>query len=112
MQDKVIVFPATSSLEDRGRRPLHDLPTPLTPLIGREQEVQAACTLLQRPDVRLVTFTGIGGVGKTRLALQVATDLLDEFADGVSFVLLAPISDPDLLLPTIAQALEIKESEA
>src|SRR6266566_2221274 len=111
MQDNIIVFPEPPP-GDRAHLITHALPRPLTPLIGREQEVQAACTLLRRPDVRLVTFTGTGGVGKTRLALQVATDLLDEFADGVSFVLLATISDPDLLLPTIAQALEIKESEA
>jgi len=111
MQDNIIVFPEPPP-GDRAHLVTHTLPRPLTPLIGREQEVQAACRLLRRPDVRLVTLTGTGGVGKTRLALQVATDLLDEFADGISFVLLAPISDPDLLLPTIAQALEIKESEA
>ncbi len=57
-----------------------------------------------------MTLTGTGGVGKTRLGLQVATDLLDDFADGVCFVPLAPISDPDLVVPTIAQALGIKEA--
>src|SRR5713101_10036767 len=87
----------------------HNLPAQLTPLIGRRQEVAEVWALLQRPEVRLVTLTGLGGVGKTRLSLQVATDLLDDFADGVCFVPLAPISDPDLVVPTIAQALGIKE---
>jgi predicted ATPase len=62
--------------------------------------------------VRLLTLTGTGGIGKTRLALQVATDLLREFADGICFIPLAPTSDPDLVVPTIAQALGIKESGA
>ena len=90
--------------------PIHNLPAQLTSLIGREQEVAAACTLLHRPDARLLTLTGTGGVGKTRLALQVATELLEDFPDGVSFVPLAPISDPDLVMPTIAQVLEVKET--
>lgn len=86
----------------------HNLPAQLTSLIGREQEIETACTLLRRPEVRLVTLTGPGGVGKTRLGLQVATDLLNDFADGICFVPLAPISDPELVIPTIAQALGIK----
>ncbi len=86
------------------------MPAQLTPLIGRRQEVAEVWALLQRPEVRLVTLTGIGGVGKTRLSLQVAADLLDEFADGAYFVPLAPISDPDLVVPTIAQVLGIKET--
>jgi predicted ATPase len=88
----------------------HNLPAQPTSLIGREQEVVAACALLQRSEVRLVTLVGTGGVGKTRLGLQVATDLLDDFADGICFVPLAPISDPDLVVPTIAQALGINEA--
>jgi len=90
-------------------RPASNLPVPLTSLIGREQERARVYDLLQRPEVRLLTLTGTGGIGKTRLALQVATDLLADFADGVSFVLLAPVSEPDLVVPTIAQTLGLKE---
>ncbi len=86
-----------------------NLPAYLTPLIGREQEVQGVCSLLQRPAVRLLTLTGPGGVGKTRLGVQVATDLVHDFANGVCFVPLAPISDPELVIPTIAQALDLPE---
>jgi len=88
----------------------HKLPAQLTPLIGRKQEVAVVCTLLRHPEVRLVTLTGPGGVGKTRLGLEVAADLLDDFPDGVCFVPLAPISDPDLVIPTIAKVLGIKEA--
>jgi predicted ATPase len=91
-------------------RPASNLPVPLTSLIGREQERAAACTLLRRPEVRLLTITGTGGIGKTRLALQVATDLLADFADDVCFVSLAPVSDPDLVVATITQTLGLKDT--
>ena len=111
MQDHILA-PLSRGSPEPGHSSRHALPVPLTPLLGREQEVAAACTLLRRPEVRFLTLTGTGGVGKTRLALQVATGLLADFPDGVSFVSLAPISDPDLVISTIAQVLELKESGA
>jgi predicted ATPase/DNA-binding CsgD family transcriptional regulator len=108
MQDNIYILPSRERTEP-GRTPTHNLPAQLTPLIGREQEVAAACTLLRRSELRLLTIVGSGGIGKTRLGLQVATDLLDEFSDGVCLVLLAPISDPDLVVPIIAQTLGVKE---
>src|SRR6266566_7477599 len=98
-------FPPLKTLDSRP----NNLPVQLTPLIGREKEVSAVQNLLQREDVRLVTLTGPGGTGKTRLGLQVAAELSDLFPDGVYFVNLAPISDPTLVVPTIAQTLGIHE---
>ncbi len=85
-----------------------DLPILLTSFIGRENELAAVGMLLRRKAVRLVTLTGPGGVGKTRLALETATDALDEFEDGVHFVDLAPITNPELVATTIADALGIR----
>src|SRR5512134_2754901 len=87
-----------------------NLPAPLTSLLGREREIKALSQLLRSPDVRLVTITGPGGVGKTSLALQVAYDLQDAFTDGVFFVSLAAISDSTLIIPTIAHTLGAVES--
>ena len=109
MQDNIIVFPELPPGE-RAHRVTPALPRPLTPLIGREQAVKATRTLLSRPEVRLLTLTGTPGVGKTRLGLQVASELSDAFADGVCFVPLAPLSDPDLVLPTLTQALSLPEA--
>jgi predicted ATPase/transcriptional regulator with XRE-family HTH domain len=99
---------ARSGIDLGARR--SNLPTPPTRLIGRDTETAHVGELLRRSDVRLVTLTGPGGIGKTQLALQGATDLLADFPGGVYFVPLAPIGEPSLVLSTIAQVLGVKES--
>ncbi len=89
----------------------HNLPAPPNALIGRAADVANVTALVRRPDVRLVTLTGAGGSGKTRLALQVAAELLDDFSDGVWLVDLAPITDPKLIASQIAQALGLPPSD-
>jgi predicted ATPase/DNA-binding CsgD family transcriptional regulator len=84
-------------------------PVPLTSFIGREREVAAIIRLLRHDVIRLVTLTGPGGVGKTRLALRVVETLEADFADGVAFVSLAPLADPSLVAATIAHAIGVRE---
>jgi predicted ATPase/class 3 adenylate cyclase len=86
-----------------------NLPPPMTPLIGRDREVREVVDLARRDGVRLVTLTGAGGAGKSRLALAAAAELIDAFEDGVFFVPLESISDAELVLPAIGQALSVSE---
>jgi predicted ATPase len=88
----------------------HQLPVSLASMVGREREVAQICATLHRPEVRLLTLTGTGGVGKTRLALAVAQHVLDDFPDGVYFVALAPVNDPERVTATMAQALGLWET--
>jgi predicted ATPase/class 3 adenylate cyclase len=98
-------FPPLKTLDWRP----NNLPRQPTALIGRERETAAIAALLRRPDVGLVTVTGPGGAGKTRMALQIAADVLDDFPAGVWFVDLAPIRDPALALGAVAAVLDIRE---
>lgn len=105
--------PAVPPVEEPARarpmRPSSNVPAQLTSLIGREADVVAALALL-RDDARLVTLTGPGGVGKTRLSYAIAAALRDAFADGTVLVNLAPLTEARLVLSTLAQALEVKQS--
>jgi predicted ATPase/class 3 adenylate cyclase/DNA-binding XRE family transcriptional regulator len=90
----------------------HNLAIQPTPLLGREEQITALCALLRREQVRLVTVTGAGGIGKTRLVMEVAAELVEIFADGVWFVRLSRLVDPGLVLSTIAQTLGLTESRS
>jgi predicted ATPase/transcriptional regulator with XRE-family HTH domain len=95
-------------LTTREARP-NNLPQQPTPFLGREDQVARVVDLLSRDDVRLLTITGPGGIGKTRLALQAATDVLEAFPDGVWFVDLSTLSDPSLVPSAIATTLGVRE---
>ena len=97
----------TRALASKRRRLLH-IPIPLTSFIGRENELREISELLSR--ARLVTMSGTGGVGKTRLSIQVAAEVFDRFPDGVWFLDLAPLQDPDLIPNTLANLLGLSES--
>src|SRR5215204_2497566 len=99
-------FPPLKTLDIRR----NNLPAQPTPLVGRERELEEVLALLRSSHVRLLTFTGPGGTGKTRLGLQAAAELTDEFEDGVFFVALAAVADPTLVAPAITRALGLAES--
>ncbi len=108
--NKALIHLTRPAQFDRVNVRLSNLPTYLAPLIGREQDVAAICTLLKQKDIQLLTLVGTGGVGKTSLALHVANKLLHEFPQGVYVVSLAPISEPTLVLPAIAQTFGLRAS--
>jgi predicted ATPase len=85
--------------------PLNTLPATLTPILGREHEVELACQLLNREDIRLLTIVGSPGVGKTKLALHIAQTIQGRFDDGVAFVDLTPLPHPDHVLGALSSAL-------
>jgi predicted ATPase len=109
-QNVTATEPPNVWLVEPERFPIVNLPQPLTTLVGREQDVAAVLSLLKEPETRLLTLTGPGGVGKTRLSIEVAQRLVDAFTDGVIFVGLAPLMDSHLVLPTIAQAIGVREA--
>jgi predicted ATPase len=98
-------FPALKTL---GNRPTN-LPTQPNPLVGRELELREIAQVLRTEDIRLLTLTGPGGAGKTRVALQAGAELLEDFRSGVFFVSLAPVAEEELLVPTIARVLAVRE---
>jgi predicted ATPase/class 3 adenylate cyclase len=98
-------FPPLKTLDNRPT----NLPAQPNAFIGRVQELEEAEALLTRDDVRLLTLTGTGGTGKTRLALQLAASVVEQFPNGVFFVSLAPIRDWELVVPTVAQTLGLRE---
>ena len=104
-QDPALTAPA-------GDAPMSRLPQPLGKLVGRQLELAAVEALVRTAGARLVTLTGPGGTGKTRLALAAAHEVLDDFPGGVHFVDLSPIGDDALVLPTAARSLGVRDSEA
>lgn len=104
-------FAATAEVRAGADRSTHiaPLPRPVTRLIGRDRDVALVLDLLVNPDVRMVTIVGPGGIGKSRLALAVAEGARERCPDGISYIDLAPLTEPSLVLPTIAKSLGIEE---
>ncbi len=91
-------------------RRLTNLPAQVTSLIGREGDLKQVCSLLSKDTTRLLTLVGPPGIGKTRLAQEAAAQLLEQFEEGVFFVPLASVTDPNLVTAAIAKALDLKEA--
>ncbi|MEZ4867599.1 MAG: tetratricopeptide repeat protein [Caldilineaceae bacterium] len=108
IRDNAFAAPPTVTVAE-APAPRHNLPAQVTSLLGRQAEIAAVQALLQRVDVRLVTLTGPGGVGKSRLGEAVAWSLLPDFADGVFLIELAAIRDPHLVLSALAQTLAVRD---
>ena len=106
MEKQEPIADGTSSQVQGSESPL---PAPATPLIGRSSEVSLGCQLMEREGVRLVTLTGPGGIGKSRLAVRIASDLRHRFSDGVHWVSLESLHDAELVIPTIAQSFGLKD---
>ena len=105
-----VPFPKRTSEPVEPRLFSHSLPVQPTPLIGRRREVEAASGLLRRPEVRVLTITGPPGIGKTRLGIEISSNLAPDFAHGTYLVPLAPISESGFVLPTIARSVGIREA--
>jgi predicted ATPase/DNA-binding XRE family transcriptional regulator len=108
---EALTSPSSTSAPWRVRRP-HNLPTPLTRLIDRERELAEVTRFFREGARRLVTVTGAPGIGKTRFSVQAAAELLPGFTDGAFLVPLAPVSDPELVLTTIAQTVGVRDAGA
>ncbi len=108
--DRSDLFEGSELAAEKVTRKRHDLPVPRTSFVGREQPVTEAIQLLLRPDIRLLSLTGPGGAGKTRLAIAIGGAIADRFTAGVQFVNLASITRPDLVATALADALEIQQA--
>ncbi len=109
-RSRLVIVGKQAGLAQPDQEYVSNLPASLTPLIGREKQISQAKQLLQSDDVRMVTMTGPGGVGKTSLGVQVASDIELGFEDGAYFVPLASVDRPDMLVAAIIQALEVKDA--
>jgi predicted ATPase/DNA-binding SARP family transcriptional activator len=94
------------STQPADTKPVYNLPTPATPFIGRHTEVEQVKSLITKDDLRLLTLSGLGGIGKTRLSIQAASEVGEAFPDGVFFVPLASVQSEDTLIPAVAKAID------